>query len=377
VIVLRRNLIHDVSGETVHKYPFAIAVERPRRCGENNMSIKFCFRALVFCVSVAAAAVAQEISAPEPQTGTIVGTVLDVNGDPIPGAGVVLEAPSRSDPTHVVTNYNGFFQLEHLRPGIPYHVTISAAGFANWASSEVTLKPGQYLELTNLRLAMAEAVTTVHAIVSTDEIATQQVKIEEHQRVLGFIPNFYVVYDRHPVPLTPKLKFELALRAATDPVTFLGTAFVAGMDQAANKFDYQQGAKGYGQRFGASYANGLTDIVVGGALLPSILHQDPRYFYQGTGTKRSRILHAISYPIICRGDNGRLQPNYSSLGGYLASGAISNAYYPESNRGPGLVFSTALIDVGATMANGLLQEFLLRRLTPSAKEQRSSEAGGN
>ena len=341
------------------------------------MSIKVYFRTLVFCLSVTAAAVGQQISAPEPQAGTIVGTVLDVNGDPVPGAEVVLDAPSLPHPTRVVTNYNGFFQLDHLRPGIPYHVNVSASGFAGWASSEVTLKPSQYLELTNIRLSIAEAVTTVHAVVSTDEIATEQVRIEEHQRVLGIVPNFYVVYDRDPVPLTSKLKFELAFRTVTDPITILGSAFVAGIDQASNNYDYQQGAKGYGQRFGAHYANGLTQSLIGGAILPSILHQDPRYFYQGTGTRKSRILHAISYPIICRGDNGRLQPNYSTIGGYLASGAIANAYYPESNRGPGLVSSTVLWNLGGTVANGLLQEFLLRRLTPAAKEQRSSEVGGN
>src|ERR1700733_5642924 len=178
---------------------------------------------------------------------------------------------------------------------------------------------------------------------------------------LGFIPNFYVVYDRHPVPLTSKLKFKLALSTTMDPITFLGSAFVAGGGQAADKYDYQQGGKGYAQSFGASYANGLTDILVGGAILPSILHQDPRFFYQGTGMKKSRILHAFSYPIICRGDNGHLQPNYSSLGGFLVSGAIANAYFPESNRGPGLVFSIALVDLAANMANGLLQEFVLRR----------------
>ena len=339
------------------------------------MNIKLCVRAIIFCVSVTVAAVAQEFSAPEPQTGTIIGTVVDVNDDLVPGVNVILDGPLLSDHIRTVTNDNGFFVLDHLRPGISCHVTISASGFADWISPEVTLKPSQYLELTGIRLVIAEAVTTVHAIVSTEEIATQQVNAEEHQRVLGFIPNFYVVYDRHPVPLTSKLKFKLALRTTMDPITFLGSAVVAGMDQAADKFDYQQGAKGYAQRFGASYANGLTDIMVGGAILPSILHQDPRFFYQGTGTKKSRIMHAISYPIICRGDNGRLQPNYSSLGGFLASGAIANAYYPESNRGPGLVFSTALVDIGANVANGLLQEFVLRRFTPSAKEQRSSEPG--
>jgi hypothetical protein len=183
-----------------------------------------------------------------------------------------------------------------------------------------------------------------------------------------FIPNFYAVYDSQPVPLTPKLKFKLSLRTVTDPVTFLGSGFLAGIDQASGKPDYQQGAKGYFQRFGARYTNAFTNNMVGGAVLPSILHQDPRYYYQGTGTKKSRILHALSYPFICRGDNGHRQPNYSSLGGYLASGAISNAYYPASNRGPKLVFSTALVDMGGTMANSLLAEFLMHKPTSAAKK---------
>ncbi len=197
----------------------------------------------------------------------------------------------------------------------------------------------------------------------------QQVEVEEKQRVLGFIPNFYVVYDHNPVPLTPALKFRLALKTSIDPITFLGAAFAAGVYQAAGIPDYGQGATGYGQRLGANYANGLTDIMIGGAILPSILHQDPRYFYQGTGTKKSRTLHALSTPFICKGDNGRWQPNYSGLGGYLASGAISNIYYPTSNRGPGLTFTTTFVDITADMADGLIQEFLLRKLTPSAKNQ--------
>ena len=81
--------------------------------------------------------------------------------------------------------------------------------------------------------------------------------MEEKQRVLGFIPNFYVIYDRDAVPLTPKLKFRLALKTAADPITILGSAFLAGIDQAADVPDYGQGAKGYGQRFGADYANFL------------------------------------------------------------------------------------------------------------------------
>jgi Carboxypeptidase regulatory-like domain len=334
-----------------------------------RVSIRRRLSLLLLSACVNGAAVAQLVSAPEPQTGAIVGTVVDVNDGIVPGATVALTGPSVADTRDVVTDDSGFFRLEHLRPAVPYHVTVSASGFADWNSPEVILNPGQNLNLKGIQLRIAVAVTTVDAVLSTEELATEQVKVEEHQRVLGFIPNFYVVYDPHAVPLTPKLKFRLAVRTMTDPVTFIGAAFLAGVDHAADTPDYGQGAKAFGQRMGANYANGLTDIMIGGAILPSILHQDPRYFYQGTGTKKSRALHALSTPFICKGDNGRWQPNYSGLGGYVAAGAIANTYYPDSNRGPGLVVSITFIDIAADMANGLLQEFVLRKLTPSAKNQ--------
>ena len=84
-----------------------------------------------------------------------------------------------------------------------------------------------------------------------EEIATEQLKIEEKQRVFGIIPNFYVVYDHDAVPLTPKLKFKLALKTSFDPVTIGGIALLAGIKQAADTPNYVQGAKGYGERFGA------------------------------------------------------------------------------------------------------------------------------
>jgi hypothetical protein len=109
--------------------------------------------------------------------------------------------------------------------------------------------------------------------------------------------------------------------------------------------------------------------MIGGAILPSLLHQDPRYFYQRTGTNKSRALHALSSPFICKGDNGRLQPNYSSLGGDLASGALSNTYDPASNRGAGSVFKNFTIGTGERMFSGVIQEFLLPRLTRKAKKR--------
>ncbi len=107
----------------------------------------------------------------------------------------------------------------------------------------------------------------------------------------------------------------------------------------------------------------------GGAILPVLLHQDPRYYYQGTGTTKSRLIHALSYPFFCKGDNGKMQPNYSTMGGDLISSSLSNLYYPTSNRGAGLVFSNFAIGTGERALSTVLQEFVLRRLTPSAKKQ--------
>jgi hypothetical protein len=108
--------------------------------------------------------------------------------------------------------------------------------------------------------------------------------------------------------------------------------------------------------------------MIGGALLPSLFHQDPRYYYQGTGSTRSRLVHAVSAPFVAMGDNGHWQPNYSSIGGDLAAGAIANAYEPATNRGAGLVFENALIVTGGRMANAVAQEFVLRRLTPHGRK---------
>jgi hypothetical protein len=309
--------------------------------------------------------------APKPQPGIIVGTVTDLNDDSVPGAAVVLEGPTLKNPRTVVSNDNGFFEFKDVEPGA-YQVTVSAQGFANWTSPAVILKPSQYEILTGSKLHIATALTTITVaspVASVEEIATEQVKVEEQQRIFGVFPNFYVVYNHNTAPLTRKLKFKLAGKVLVDPVTVIGVAGFAGINQASDNPNYGQGAKGYAERFGAAYADGAIDIMVGGAILPSLLHQDPRYFYQGTGTNKSRALHALSSPFVGRGDNGRLQPNYSTLGGDLATAAIANAYYPASNRGVGLFLGNFFIATGQRALANLAQEFILRRLTPKAKNQ--------
>ena len=327
----------------------------------------FCALILTACVIIPV--VGQQIAAPDPQPGKISGTVTDVNDDIVPGANVILESSNPGDRRSVMSSGNGSFTFDDLKPGISYHVTISADNFIPWVSPAIKLSSGQVQFLTGSKLQIAAGANSVTVYASTEPIAAEQVKLEERQRVFGIIPNFYVVYDHDALPLTTKLKFKMALKAGTDPVFFAATALTAGVEQAGDTPNYGQGAKGYGQRMGALYANGFTDIMVGEAILPSLLHQDPRYFYQGTGTNRSRVFHALSSAFICKGDNGKWEPNYSNVGGDLAAGAISNIYYPQSNRGAGIVFENALITAGGRMANGLVQEFILRRFTSGAKDQ--------
>jgi len=321
---------------------------------------------ILAAIAMAAPLAAQDVNAPEPETGHITGTVSDVNNDVLSGATVVLEGLGLKDARKVLSDDNGSFEFDQVDPGT-YHITITAKEFANWTSPDFILNPGQYLILADSKLNIAEAVTTVSVAESPEEVATEQVKIEETQRVFGIIPNFYVVYDPNPVALTTKLKFQLALKTSTDAVTVLGVGVLAAINQAGDTPDYPQGWKGYGERFGAAAADGFSDIMIGGAILPSLLHQDPRYYYQGTGTNKSRALHALSSPFVCKGDNGRLQPNYSSLGGDLFSSALSNVYYPKSNRGAGLVFENFILSTGERMMSSLVQEFVLSKLTTKRK----------
>jgi hypothetical protein len=219
---------------------------------------------------------------------------------------------------------------------------------------------------------MKASVSEIHVSAEAQvQIADQQIHIEEQQRVLGFMPNYYVNYDRHPVPLTSKQKFKLALHSNIDPFSWLTNAGFAGVQQATNSFKgYGQGMQGFGKRVGANTADGFFSDMIGGAILPSLLHQDPRYFYKGTGTIRSRIGYALANAVVCKGDDMRWQFDFSGILGGLAAGGISNLYYPASNKNDvAVTFEGAGIGLGGAAIQNLLQEFLIKKLTPHAGRQ--------
>jgi hypothetical protein len=294
--------------------------------------------------------------------GSIAGTIAGSNGEPIKGAQVRLARGPAPEQESVSDDY-GRFSFANVAPG-DFELTITAPRLVTQKRSG-TLRSGEDYVAPEITLAVAPVTSEVRVTTTQTEIAEEQIQFQEKQRVLGFIPNFYVSYVPDAVPLTSKQKFELAWKTQIDPVTFGIAGGVAGVEQSQDNFrGYGQGAEGYAKRFGAAYTDSFTSTMIGGWILPSLLKQDPRYFYKGTGTVRSRTLYALANAVMCKGDNGKWQVNYSGILGGLASGGISDLYYPASDRGVALTFENTLIGIGTSAAENVIQEFLVRKLTP-------------
>jgi len=321
------------------------------------------------------------VDAPEAQLadqsavpGSIHGVIAEKDGTVCEGAHVALTlkvanstsgslsglAPVRE----AISDASGRFTFVDVPPG-PFQITVTSAGFIP-ETVMATLLPGQAYEVSQITMTMQETTSEIQVTASQEQIAQAQLKVEEQQRVLGVLPNFYVSYAPDAAPLNKRQKFGLAWHSVTDPATFLFVGIFAGIEQADNTFSgYGQGGQGYAKRFGAGYTDQLTGTMIGQGILASWWKQDPRYFYKGSGSARSRALYAIAMAVMCKGDSGHWQVNYSAIVGGLASGGISNLYYPASNRsGAGLTFENALIGTGESAISNLFQEFVVRKLTP-------------
>lgn len=192
------------------------------------------------------------------------------------------------------------------------------------------------------------------------EQAAKDLKVAEHQKVLWVVPSYNVYNGQNPVPLSPKQKFHLAIRGSVNPFVLLTVGVLSGYSQAVDNFpEYGQGMEGYAKRYGANFADSFDGYMFGNAIFTSILHQDPRYFRRGTGTKLKRFEYAIVYgTVFCRGDNGKRQVNYSNIMGNFAAGGISNLYYPEADRGFSLTVERALVVTAEGALGSLFSEFI-------------------
>jgi hypothetical protein len=296
--------------------------------------------------------------------GSVSGTLVDRDGAVIAKATVTLMQDDVVPTKTVTSDDNGHFVFTDVVPG-NFQLKITAAGFANAQQSGV-VQLGQEYVFPQITLVVATADVNVEVTETPQEVAQDQVKTEEKQRVFGVIPNYYITYEPHPAPLPARLKFQLAWKTFLDPVSLGITAFIAGGEQAVNMYGaYGQGAQGYAKRYGAAYGDFVSGTFIRGALLPIIFKQDPRYYWKGTGTTKSRLRYALANSVIRKGDNGRWQPDYSGILGGLASSGISNLYYPPQDRnGLGLTFENTAIGIAGGAAANIFQEFLVPKLTP-------------
>ena len=314
--------------------------------------------------------------APEPQggvaIGTISGTVRDVTGAPLSGAEVKLLRDLNTLAGQTITAQDGRYFFTNIAPG-SFELSIAHVGFKSKTVS-ATLPDSEGYLAPAITLDLAAVVTEVDVHLTTEEIAQEQIKEQGQQRLLGVIPNFYTSYVADAAPMNPKQKFELAWKLVIDPSSFVIAAMIAGGQQANNSFPgYGQGAAGYARRFGAAYGDFFIGTYVSNAILPSLFKQDPRYFYKGNGTVRSRILYAVKRSVMTRGDNGHLQPDYSGILGSLAAGGISNLYYPEGSRhGFSTTLTNTLIGIGTGAGVNILQEFVFPKITPKLPKHGSS-----
>lgn len=308
---------------------------------------------------------AQLPDAPDaPVVGSITGTITDTDAAVVANAHVTLEDAQAKVVSTGSSDGNGAFTFGSVLPGT-YIVKIAAPGFASWKIKDViVLHSAENFVVPNVELGVESINTSVNAI-TMEDLAEQQITVEMHQRILGVLPNFYVSYVPNAAPLTRKQKFKLALRVSTDPLTFFVTGVTAGFEQAGGDLSgYGLGFAGYSQRYAAAYGDSLDATMLGSALLPSLLHQDPRYYYRGHGRVIVRALYAISTVAVCKGDNGHWQPNYSNVGGNLGAAFISGLYYPPSDQhSVQVTVVNTLIGMGKGSFSVLFQEFLLRHLT--------------
>lgn len=181
---------------------------------------------------------------------------------------------------------------------------------------------------------------------------------EKHPRLFWVVPTYTVSNSTLPSPLSSREKFCLFVQNTRDPFTFGYTIVNAGIQQANNNLSgYGQGATGYGKRIGAGLTDQASASFFKTYLFPSLLHQDPRYFRQGPGPFKRRLVHAMIRPVVTTNDSGRRAFNWAELLGGITASSLANAYYPASNSGLGPTFRRGALGIPFSMLDHLIDEF--------------------
>jgi len=334
-------------------------IDRPAGSSRHNQP-----RLLWFLAALTIAASLPVVAQDGTATGMLTGTVVDTSGASIARAQVKLSVQGSGTGQETKSAENGEFSFLNVAPG-RYQLSFRAEDFAA-KTITVDLLGGETVALPPAVLSVATLTADANVIYNQTEIAQAEIQVQEQQRIFGLVPNYFVTYNPDAAPLNVKQKFELTWKNFFDPAAFVITGMVAGASQAQNRYPgFGQGAQGYAKRYGATYANYVTTSLLERVVMPTIFKQDPRYFYKGTGSTRSRAFYAISHAVICKGDHKKDQFCYSSVTSRFASSALTNYFYPPVDRhSAGVTVENAAIGIAAKAIGNLVQEFIARKLTP-------------
>jgi hypothetical protein len=205
---------------------------------------------------------------------------------------------------------------------------------------------------------------------------------------IGIIAKRSYVYPElatTPGALTTGQKFELFLSKSTSPPQILSSVAGAAIGQANNSLPgYGQEWSGYAKRFGSSLASGASSHLFGTFLLPSLLHEDPRYFVRLGGGWRAHVGHALARVVVIRTDTGARRFNVPGTLGPLMAEGLANVYLPDQERTAGKTFERFGFRIGWGAANNLVKEYWptifkslrISRVAPELKPEGTSPGPG-
>jgi hypothetical protein len=172
-------------------------------------------------------------------------------------------------------------------------------------------------------------------------------------RMFGVLPNYATVEGPTEVPpISASLKFKLAALNTFDPYVY---PFVGAV--AATNRDFGADGVGYLKQYAVSLTDNSLGNLLTSAVLPSVLHQDPRYFERGSGGLLRRLAYAASRSVVTRGDSGHAQFNVSEIGGNAIAAGLSDMYYPATERTVAATFSRWGMQVMWDTLSNELKEF--------------------
>lgn len=168
---------------------------------------------------------------------------------------------------------------------------------------------------------------------SIEEVGAGKVAGTSNDRLFYTLPNFLTLQGTEKVPpLSTKDKFKVVALGTFDYFEYPWWGIIAAVGQAGNsEAGYGQGWVGYAKRYGSTAGDSMVENFMVGAVFPSVLHQDPRFYQSGGGSFFKRSGYAVSRIVVTRSDSGHHQFNFSEVfGAAVAAGISTYSYHPRS-----------------------------------------------